>query len=65
MKLYRITMNWHGEILTYFRNSKNKERALYFGITALAKVVGYSRYYVSKHIMSNDADRWVVTPMVK
>ena len=62
---YKITFNWHNEVIDFFRHAKNEERALYYGISALAEEVGYNRKFVSDYILDSKANRWSVIPMVK
>ena len=41
--LYKVTLNWSGELLTFYTHSKNEKGALNNGITQLANKLKVNR----------------------
>jgi len=51
-KKYRVDLNWHGEVKTYYRYAPSENQALSFACIALGKETGYDPLYVRKHVIS-------------
>jgi len=51
---YLITINWNGQVFSFYRHATSAAQALRFAIRQLAREVGYSTCYVRNHVMSGN-----------
>jgi hypothetical protein len=57
---FKVIINWHGEVHTFYTQCKSEERALYNAITRLAGKVGMKRMFVAPYVMDANQRRWEV-----
>jgi hypothetical protein len=57
---YKVTINWSGEIHSFYRHATSAPQALRHAIRELSRKVGYSTEYVKKYVMDEEARRWEV-----
>ena len=61
MKLrYKVTLNWQGEVHTYYRWANSPSQALRHAIRELAREVGYAARFVRDYVMEPNQRRWEV-----
>ena len=56
---YLITINWSGQVFSFYRHATSADQALRHAIRQLAREVGYTTRYVRDYVM--DANRYEVT----
>jgi hypothetical protein len=57
---YLITINWLGEVHSFYRHATSPQQALRHAIRELARKVGYTTEYVRNFVMETNHDRWKV-----
>jgi hypothetical protein len=57
--LFKVKLNWQGEIHTFYRFGVSATQALRYAICQLAREVEYDARYVRNHVMSGN--RYSVT----
>ena len=55
---YLITINWLGEVHSFYRHATSADQALRFAIRELARKVGYDTKFVRNYVMEDVNDRW-------
>ena len=57
---YQITINWKGEVYSFYRHATSSDQALRHAIRELARKVDYSTRYVRDYVMDTNQRRWEV-----
>ena len=57
---YKVSINWKGEVHTYYRWANSSAQAVRHAIRELAREVGYARKMVRDFVMDTGARRWEV-----
>jgi hypothetical protein len=57
---YLITINWLGEVHSFYRHATSADQALRHAIRELARKVGYTTKYVRDYVMADANDRFKV-----
>ena len=57
---YLITINWSGQVFSFYRHATSADQALRHAIRQLAREVGYASKFVRNHVMSNEHRRYEV-----
>jgi hypothetical protein len=57
---YLITINWLGEVHSFYRHATSPQQALRHTIHELARKVGYTTQRVRSYVMETNHDRWKV-----
>lgn len=57
---YLITINWQGEVHSFYRHATSPQQALRHAIRELARKVGYNTKYVRDYVMDTNSRRWEV-----
>ncbi len=64
MNKYKVTLNWHGEVHTFYTHAKSELSAMYRACYQLADVLegesGGMRYYSVRQYFNDGKDRWKV-----
>jgi hypothetical protein len=55
---YLTTINWQGEVHSFYSQSSSAPQALRSAIDRLATKTGYDNSYVRKYVMEANARRW-------
>ena len=55
---YLITINWSGQVFSFYRHATSADQALRHAIRQLAREVGYTTRYVRDYVMN--ANRYQV-----
>lgn len=59
-RLFKVTLNWQGEVVESYHQAKDDAQALRFAIRKLADKIGYTNVYVRNHVMSEKHRRYEV-----
>jgi len=54
---YRVTLNWYGEVHTFWTSTDKESRAEFNAMDRLARKVQMSRYYVRQYFYGRDKVR--------
>jgi len=57
---YQITINWQGELHSFYRHATSADQALRYAIRELARKVDYSARFVRSYVMDANSRRWKV-----
>ena len=57
---YLITINWQGELHSFYRHATSAPQALRHAICELARKVGYDTKFVRRYVMEDVNDRYKV-----
>lgn len=57
---YKITINWSGQVFTFYRHATSTDQSLRYAIRQLAREVGYTSKYVRDYVMDQAYRRYEV-----
>jgi hypothetical protein len=60
MTKYKVTINWHGEVLTFYTFAKNEKKALINAMVRLAGSLNCHVRLVKYYVEDVNANRWKV-----
>ena len=60
MNNHKVTINWYGEVLTFYTHAKDKKVSLSNAIVQLSILVGRTKGSVRCYVTDSQHDRWKV-----